>query len=49
MKAPTNTDKLFPDCFGHLDRLDDDRIDQAVCWLVRGITTLVAIGMAAAG
>jgi len=48
MPKPSRLDHLYPDCFGHLDRLDDERIDRIVAWAVRGITTLVAIGIALA-
>jgi len=48
MRAPTKLETLYPDCFGHLDRLDDERINRIANWIVRGITALVAIGIALA-
>ena len=46
MPKPTNTDTLYPDCFGSIERLEDEKWTKAVTWIVRVITTLIAIGMA---
>jgi len=48
MPKPTDLRDLMPDPYGHFDRLADERIDRIVAWVVRGITVLVAIGIALA-
>ena len=47
MRAPTDTKDMYPDCFGHIEQLEDEKLTKAVTLIVRVITTLIAIGMTA--
>jgi len=49
MRKPTNTENMYPDCFGHLDDMADERIERIAKWVVRAITTVIAIGLAGYG
>lgn len=48
MRKPTNTDNLYPDCFGMLDAEEEKRIEKTVKVVVRVLTTAIAVAMCAA-
>ena len=40
---PTNLDNLYPDTFGHFDRIANDRLEQRIKWVARTITAMAAM------
>lgn len=48
MNKPTDLSDKYPDCFGSLERIENDKLEKRIRWVSRLITVIIAVSAAMA-